>query len=102
MNVLVTGGAGFIGSHLAEGILAAGHRVVVVDNESTGKRENVPKGAAYFRGDVANLEDLEKAFQGGLDAVCHIAGQVSILRSFTDPVAISVPTPREPSMCFSS
>jgi UDP-glucose 4-epimerase len=87
MNVLVTGGAGFIGSHLTEGILAAGHRVVVVDNESTGKRENVPHGAAYFRGDVAKLEDLENAFQSGLDAVCHIAGQVSIIRSFTDPVA---------------
>src|SRR5438552_352840 len=87
MNVLVTGGAGFIGSHLAEGILAAGHRVVVVDNESTGKRENVPNGAAYFRADVARLEDLEKAFQEGLDAVCHIAGQVSIIRSFTDPAA---------------
>src|SRR5262249_2482283 len=42
--------------------------------------------AAYFRGDVANLKDLEKAFEGGLDAVCHIAGQVSIIRSFTDPL----------------
>jgi UDP-glucose 4-epimerase len=87
MNVLVTGGAGFIGSHLAEGLLAAGHRVVVIDNESTGKRENVPNGTAYFRGDVAKTEDLENTFQGGLDAVCHIAGQVSIIRSFTDPVA---------------
>src|SRR5260370_13475104 len=42
MKVLVTGGAGFIGSHLAEGILAAGHRLVIVDNESTGERKNVP------------------------------------------------------------
>jgi UDP-glucose 4-epimerase len=48
MKVLVTGGAGFIGSHLAEGMLAAGHQVVVIDNESTGKRENVPSGAAYI------------------------------------------------------
>ncbi len=87
MNVLVTGGAGFIGSHLAEGILAAGHRVGVIDNESTGAPENVPSGAAYIRGDVANLSELERAFEGGLDAVCHIAGQVSIIRSFTDPVA---------------
>jgi UDP-glucose 4-epimerase len=87
MKVLVTGGAGFIGSHVAEGILAAGHRLVIVDNESTGKRQNVPNGAAYLRGDVANLEDLEKAFVGGLDAVCHIAGQVSIIRSFADPAA---------------
>jgi UDP-glucose 4-epimerase len=87
MNVLVTGGAGFIGSHLADGILAAGHKVVIIDNETTGKRENVPDGAAYFRGDVANLQELEPAFASPLDAVCHVAGQVSIIRSFTDPVA---------------
>ncbi len=87
MKVLVTGGAGFIGSHLADGILAAGHRVVVIDNESTGKRENVPRGAAFIRGDVASLGELEAAFEGGVDAVCHIAGQVSIIKSFTDPVA---------------
>jgi len=87
MKVLVTGGAGFIGSHLTEGILAARHRVVVIDNESTGRRENVPGGATFIRGDVANLKELEVAFEGGVDAVCHIAGQVSIIRSFTDPVA---------------
>ena len=87
MNVLVTGGAGFIGSHVAEGMLAAGHRVVVFDNESTGRRENVPPAAAYLRGDVANLEDLGRAFENRVDAVCHIAGQVSIIRSFADPVA---------------
>jgi len=87
MKVLVTGGAGFIGSHLAEGMLAAGHQVVVVDNESTGKRENVPSGAAYIRVDVTDLRKLEAAFERGIDALCHIAGQVSIIRSFTDPVA---------------
>jgi UDP-glucose 4-epimerase len=87
MKVLITGGAGFIGSHLADGILAAGHRVVVIDNESTGKRENVPSGVAFIRGDVATVRELEAAFEGGVDAACHIAGQVSIIRSFTDPVA---------------
>src|SRR5713101_4196196 len=87
MKVLVTGGAGFIGSHLAEGMLAAGHQVVVIDNESTGKRENVPSGAAYIRVDVTDLRRLEAAFEGAIDAVCHVAGQVSIIRSFTDPVA---------------
>src|SRR5215475_14676752 len=87
MRVLVTGGAGFIGSHIADALLAAGHRVVVVDNETTGKRENVPDDATYLPGDVAKLQDLEPAFQTSPDAVCHIAGQVSIVRSFTDPVA---------------
>src|SRR5262245_45211156 len=87
MNVLVTGGAGFIGSHVADGMLAAGHRVVVIDNEATGNRENVPRNATYIRGDVRNLHDFERAFKSPLDAVCHIAGQVSIIRSFSDPVA---------------
>ena len=87
MNVLVTGGAGFIGSHVADGMLAAGHHVFIIDTQSTGKRENVPQHAAYIRGDVGSLQDLEPAFERPLDAVCHIAGQVSIIRSFADPVA---------------
>lgn len=87
MRVLVTGGAGFIGSHLCRRLLQEGYDVSVVDNESTGKRENVPDGVTYLRADVNNPADIEAVFAGGLDAVCHIAGQVSIIRSFTDPVA---------------
>lgn len=85
MKVLVTGGAGFIGSHLADELVAKGHGVVVIDNESTGLRENVPASAQYIKGDVSNREELERAFATGVDAVCHIAGQVSLIRSFTDP-----------------
>jgi UDP-glucose 4-epimerase len=86
VRVLVTGGAGFIGSHVADGLAGLGHEVVVTDNESTGRLENVPASATYLRGDVAVLQDLERAFEYELDAVCHIAGQVSIIRSFSDPV----------------
>jgi UDP-glucose 4-epimerase len=86
MKVLVTGGAGFIGSHLADKLLKDGHGVVVIDNESTGKRHNVPAGARYVKGDVRRLEDLDTAFSGGVDAVCHVAGQVSLALSFVDPV----------------
>lgn len=86
MNVLVTGGAGFIGSHLADGLIRAGHRVVVVDSEATGLRQNVPREATYIKGDVTRIADLEPAFARGLDAVCHIAGQVSLIRSFTNPL----------------
>lgn len=85
MRVLVTGGAGFIGSHVADGLIERGHDVSVIDNESTGLRDNVPARARYRKGDVANLADLEPLFATGLDAVCHIAGQVSIIRSFSDP-----------------
>ncbi len=87
MRVLVTGGAGFIGSHLASRLLELGHQVTVVDNESTGRREHVPAGARYVRGDVTVAAELEPAFAGGLDAVLHVAGQASTIRSFDDPGA---------------
>jgi UDP-glucose 4-epimerase len=86
MKVLVTGGAGFIGTHLCRRLLADGHAVSVVDNESTGRRSNLPPDVWFALGDVARIDDVEPAFARGIDAVCHIAGQVSIIRSFTDPV----------------
>ena len=54
MRALITGGAGFIGSHLAEALLAAGHDVVIVDNLATGRRDSVPSGAQFMRGDIRN------------------------------------------------
>src|SRR5262245_25832394 len=86
MKILVTGGAGFIGTHLCRRLLADGHAVSVVDNEFNGKRESLPPGVWFTLGDVAKPAEVEPAFARGLDAVCHIAGQVSIIRSFTNPV----------------
>jgi UDP-glucose 4-epimerase len=85
MRVLVTGGAGFIGTHLCRRLLAEGHAVSVVDNEFNGKRENLPPDVRFLLGDVARSAEIEPAFARGVDAVCHIAGQVSIIRSFNDP-----------------
>jgi UDP-glucose 4-epimerase len=85
MRGLFTGGAGFIGSHMAERLQVEGHQVTVLDNESTGKRENVPTGVRYIKGDVTEKEDMTRAFGDGLDAVFHIAGQGSTIRSFGDP-----------------
>jgi len=57
MNILVTGGAGFIGSHLADGLIREGHRVVIVDNETTGRSPNVPVEAVSIKGDVTRFAD---------------------------------------------
>jgi UDP-glucose 4-epimerase len=84
-RILVTGGAGFIGSHMAEALINQGYEVIVIDNESTGFLENIPKGAHYIKGDVSNKEDLNKAFDQDPDAVFHIAGQASTIKSFNDP-----------------
>jgi UDP-glucose 4-epimerase len=85
MRILVTGGAGFIGSHMADRLLRERHDVLIVDNESTGCRENVPAGAKYIRADVTRFDQLEPMFASGLDAVFHIVGQVSLVRSYSDP-----------------
>jgi UDP-glucose 4-epimerase len=84
-RILVTGGAGFIGSHLVDGLLAAGHRVSVLDNESTGDRSNVNAAADFVRGDVRSDEDLGKAFDPVPDAVFHVAGQASIRLAYANP-----------------
>ena len=85
MQVLVTGGAGFIGSHLADRLVRDGYRVTIIDNESTGRMINMPTAARYIKGDVTRLQELEPAFVDDLDVVLHIAGHVSLIRSYTDP-----------------
>ena len=89
MKVLVTGGAGFIGSHIAEKLIARGDQVIVLDNLSNGRREHIPAGAVFVEGDVRSPDDVERAFgildDGPLDAVCHLAGQASTFRSFDAP-----------------
>jgi UDP-glucose 4-epimerase len=87
VKVIVTGGAGFIGTHLCRRLLTDGHEVTVIDNELNGSRANVPPGAEFHFADVTRAEELESVFEAGCDAVCHLAGQVSIIRAYDNPVA---------------
>lgn len=85
--VLVTGGAGFIGSHLVDALLALGLRVVVLDDLSTGDRRRVPDEARLVEGDVREpgLDALLR--EERVDTVFHLAAQVDVRRSMEDPVA---------------
>ena len=88
MNILVTGGAGFIGSHLVEALVAKGHRVRVLDDLSTGHARNLrPFGrkVSFVRGDCADEATARKACRG-IDAVFHLAAMPSVTRSVKDPL----------------
>jgi len=87
-SYLVTGGAGFIGSHLAEELLRRGHRVRIADNFVTGKRQNLMhlKGAEVLEGDLADTAFAERA-TSGMDYVLHQAAIPSVPRSVEDPWA---------------
>ncbi|WCN08093.1 NAD-dependent epimerase/dehydratase family protein [Marinomonas mediterranea] len=79
-NYLVTGGCGFIGSHLCEALLEQGHEVDVLDNLSTGKRENLPSGAKLFVGDIRDTQ-LLKTLMHGIDGCFHLAAVASVEKS---------------------
>ncbi len=85
MKILVTGGAGFIGSHVVEACLAHGHQVVVVDNLSTGKREQVPAGVTFHQLDIGDPEFLRVVDREHPDCLSHQAAQVSVAASMRDP-----------------
>lgn len=85
MNLLVTGGAGFIGSHLVEALLARGDRVVVVDDLSTGHRHNLADKAEFFEGTVEEIVTSEFLIEHGIELVFHQAAQIDIRRSIADP-----------------
>ena len=86
-SYLVTGGAGFIGSHLAEALVARGHTVRVVDNLAGGKRSNLAhlSGVEFLEGDLADMASAEQAVRG-MDYVLHQAAIPSVPRSVNDPV----------------
>ena len=85
MRVLVTGGAGFIGSHVSRVLLEQGHRVTVLDNLSRGRRDLVPEPAGFVHADLADEAATEQALRGH-DAVIHLAGSLEVAVSVEQPV----------------
>lgn len=86
MTVLVTGGAGYIGSHMVWNLLEAGEEVVVIDNLSTGFASAVAPGARFVEGDIADIALIEELLRQGVDAVIHFAGSVIVPESVSDPL----------------
>jgi len=85
LNILVTGGAGFIASHIADAYIAEGHNVIIVDNLSTGFSENINSRAKFYQLDIRS-EKLEDVFQKEkIDVVNHLAAQMDVRRSVSDP-----------------
>ena len=84
-HALVVGGAGFIGSHVADGLLAAGWSVTVLDDLSSGKRAQVPSAARFVQADVRSPEAAALVRDGRFDLLCLLAAQMDVRRSVADP-----------------
>lgn len=84
MRILVTGGAGFIGSHLVDALVARGDEVVVIDNLSSGKQEHINPTAQFFQKDIRDFNVISPFFRG-VDAVFHLAALASVPLSHERP-----------------
>jgi UDP-glucose 4-epimerase len=85
-RVLVTGGAGFIGSHVADLFLEHDHDVHILDNLSSGKRVNVPAGATFHELDITTPAARRLIAEERFDVICHLAAQIDVRRSVNDPI----------------
>ncbi|MDD5435313.1 MAG: GDP-mannose 4,6-dehydratase [Nitrospira sp.] len=86
MRILVTGGAGFIGSHITDRLVLEGHSVSIIDNLSTGKEDNLNKEAKFYKMDIVNPR-IERIFKKERpELICHLAAQMDVRRSVADPV----------------
>ena len=88
MKILVTGGAGFIGSHLTDKLIEQGHQVVVIDNLSTGRKENLNPEADFHNLDICEFEKIKPLFEG-VDFVFHLAAIPRVPISVEDPIGTS-------------
>ncbi len=87
MKILITGGAGFIASHIADALIAEGHSVVVLDNLSSGRIENLNAGAYFVEGDIRDRTLVNRLFkEHRFDIVNHHAAQMDVRKSVADPI----------------
>ena len=86
MKVVVTGGAGFVGSNLSRSLISRGHEVIVIDDLSTGLLDNVPDGVQFIETSILDKDFIGKAISGS-DVVVHLAARGSVPRSINNPVA---------------
>ena len=87
MTILVTGGAGFIGSHVVDGYVGLGYRVIVVDNLATGKKEFINKKAVFYKADIRDREKIAQIISKEKpELISHHAAQISVRQSVADPV----------------
>jgi len=86
-QILVVGGAGYIGAHMVHRLVDGGYKVIVLDNLSTGRRDFVPKQAIFVKGDLRRPKDIEKVFDKyNIDAVMHFAAAISVPESVSNPL----------------
>jgi UDP-glucose 4-epimerase len=85
VKVVVSGGAGFIGSHVCDVFLAAGHRVVALDDLSTGRKQNLDPAASLVVADIRSPEAADLIRRERPDVLCHLAAQMDVRRSVADP-----------------
>lgn len=85
MKILVTGGAGFIGSHLTDKLIEEGHQVKIIDDISTGKKENLNPDAEFIQEDIRSLEKIKPHFEG-IDYVFHVAALPRVQESVINPI----------------
>lgn len=86
MKTLITGGAGFIGSHLVDKLIKQGHKVVVIDNLSTGKKENLNLQAEFYQLDILDSQISEIFKKEKPEIVFHLAAQIDVRKSVADPI----------------
>ncbi|HRZ86025.1 MAG TPA: NAD-dependent epimerase/dehydratase family protein [Candidatus Paceibacterota bacterium] len=88
MKILITGGAGFIGSHTVDLLINKGHKVVIIDNLSTGKNENLNIKAKFYKEDLNNFEKISEIFETEKpEVVYHFAAQIDVRKSVENPVS---------------